>query len=94
MALVVFVVDLPRRLCGLLLQLGTSQFGMIVEHAYALSVCKLHVRLGRLAQGWIGRRPYHSRWADLRTELPLAGGGSCFVHAVPCMTDNFCYVLV
>jgi len=88
------VLEIPRWVLKNLISLGTRRFGMIVEHAYALRICRLHVVLASWFQKSCLRRSYHSRYADIRTELLLPNGATCFVHAVPCLQDNYCYVLV
>lgn len=88
------LLSIPRFLLRLLLQPALGYFGHIVEYAYTLRICKLHVKLSRAVQKKWLRRPYHSRFSDIRTRLYPSDGGVCHVHAVPCLTDNFCYVLV
>ncbi|CAE7946404.1 Gba [Symbiodinium sp. KB8] len=88
------LLSIPRFLLRLLLQPALGYFGHIVEYAYTLRICKLHVKLSRAVQKKWMRRPYHSRFSDIRTRLYPSDGGVCHVHAVPCLTDNFCYVLV
>ncbi|CAE8581859.1 unnamed protein product, partial [Polarella glacialis] len=95
LGLLLLVLELPRFLLKLCLRPAARNFGHVVEYAYSLRICRLHVLIGRKAQQWFAKRPYHSRFADIRTTLrPIASRGLCFVHAVPCLTDNFCYVLV
>ncbi|CAE7272480.1 GBA [Symbiodinium pilosum] len=94
LSLMLLVFNLPRRLLQVLLQAVASCFGYVVEHAYTLRICKLHVNLSRMLQRKFARRPYHSRFIDIRTRLYPTGGGVCYVHAVPCLSDNFCYVIV
>eukprot|EP00931_Biecheleriopsis_adriatica_P087292 TRINITY_DN61789_c0_g1_i1.p1 TRINITY_DN61789_c0_g1~~TRINITY_DN61789_c0_g1_i1.p1 ORF type:complete len:862 (-),score=180.33 TRINITY_DN61789_c0_g1_i1:34-2475(-) len=92
--ILLLLVAIPRLLLRLLLRPAAGCFGYVVEYAYALRICRLHVSIVRFVQNRWVKRPYHSRFDDLRTELRLVGGGICFVHAVPCLSDNFCYVLV
>ncbi|CAE7336634.1 PNKD [Symbiodinium natans] len=94
LGLMLLLLYIPRLILRLLLQPAASYFGYIVEHAYTLRICKLHVKLSRAIQKKWMRRPYHSRFSDIRTRLFPSDGGVCYVHAVPCLTDNFCYVLV
>mmetsp|Transcript_30214 Transcript_30214/g.87705 ORF Transcript_30214/g.87705 Transcript_30214/m.87705 type:complete len:984 (-) Transcript_30214:70-3021(-) len=90
------ILELPKILVRLFLREGTRCFGFIVEHAYALSICKLHVNFSRMIQMHWGRRRYHSRYSDIRTELILTDGvgGNCFIHSVPLLGDNYAYVVV
>ncbi|CAJ1450398.1 unnamed protein product [Effrenium voratum] len=92
--LLLLLLLLPRLLLQWLLSPALSSFGYVVEHGYALRICKLHVSILQFVQKSWNRRPYHSRFSDLRSELFPAGGGVCYVHPVPCLVDNFCYVLV
>eukprot|EP00421_Protoceratium_reticulatum_P001236 CAMPEP_0168363142 /NCGR_PEP_ID=MMETSP0228-20121227/3540_1 /TAXON_ID=133427 /ORGANISM="Protoceratium reticulatum, Strain CCCM 535 (=CCMP 1889)" /LENGTH=418 /DNA_ID=CAMNT_0008375863 /DNA_START=29 /DNA_END=1283 /DNA_ORIENTATION=+ len=73
---------------------AAKNFGYVVEYAYSLRICQLHVAIERFMQRCFSRRPYHSRFADLRSEFPLGPRGACFVHPVPCMTNNLAYLVV
>mmetsp|Transcript_50438 Transcript_50438/g.163210 ORF Transcript_50438/g.163210 Transcript_50438/m.163210 type:complete len:970 (+) Transcript_50438:124-3033(+) len=94
--LLMFIFEIPKMFLRIFLRAGMSGFGMIVEHAYALPICKLHVVISRAVQQRWGRRRYHSRYLDIRTELSFDGeeGSCCFVHAIPCLTDNYCYLII
>ncbi|CAK0822091.1 unnamed protein product [Prorocentrum cordatum] len=92
--LVLLVVQLLGQLVGLLMVPALRSFGYVVEYAYSLRVCRLHVAIERFVQRRISRRPYHSRCLDLRARLDLEAGGACFVHPVPCLTNNYAYLLV
>eukprot|EP00933_Yihiella_yeosuensis_P021208 TRINITY_DN16845_c0_g1_i1.p1 TRINITY_DN16845_c0_g1~~TRINITY_DN16845_c0_g1_i1.p1 ORF type:complete len:803 (-),score=120.13 TRINITY_DN16845_c0_g1_i1:155-2563(-) len=95
LGLCMLLLEIPRKILRHLLMLGAKYFGFVVEHAYMLRICSKHVNISRMIQQRVLKRPFHSRFADIRTTLhPFSSQGTCFVHAVPCLTDNFCYVLV
>jgi len=94
MMLLVLLLSVPKFFAQVLLDLGQQHLDTIVEYIYALRVGKVHLAFLQQFRRSKLRRPYHSRYADIFTELPLEGGGVCVVHTVPCLADNFCYVLV
>jgi len=95
LGLLLLVCQVPRNFLKVLLRPAVTRFGYVVEYAYSLRACALHVSIERFAQRTFAKRPYHSRCVDLRSELLLAfPKGKLFVHAVPCLEANYAYLLI
>ena len=63
-----------------------NSFGFIVEELYSkFAIFKLHVTVERCCLRRCARRAFHTRFVDIRVDVPLASGGCAAVHMMSCL---------
>eukprot|EP00397_Hematodinium_sp_SG-2012_P024376 GEMP01025385.1.p1 GENE.GEMP01025385.1~~GEMP01025385.1.p1 ORF type:complete len:661 (+),score=101.00 GEMP01025385.1:32-1984(+) len=92
LSIVQAIVQIPGALLGLLIGvIANRAFPCIVEFVYMIPLIgRRHISIGRWYQSFSSGEKWHSRWRDLR----VAAEGGVHIHAIPYLSDNYCYLIV
>jgi len=89
--LIYAVLNIPVKVIGWLVhKMMANLMPLLVEFPYMIGcIGRRHVNIARFLQRMNDENKYHSRWKDMRVETEGA-----YIHAIPNLNDNYCYLVV
>lgn len=94
LCLVYSIVQVMGCLLPIFRLLGLLLVATIFEFFFRFQCIGSFVLASWRKEGQIDEGKHHSRFADLRVDVELEGGGEASVHVIPCIKDNYAYLVV